>query len=169
MATPRFRTEDARLRSDMEANVTIGVLCNREVVVTSPDTSAGEAAELMRLQHVGDLVVVEERGGEAYPVGIVTDRDLVVEVMAQKVDPNAVTVKELMTRNLETVRDTTDFWDALSHMRACGVRRIPVVNARGGLEGIFTFDDALEFVAEGLVDLVKLVGRQIDQERSARE
>ena len=148
--------------------MTIGVLCNREVIVTGPDTSAEEAAELMRLHHVGDLVVVEERGGEARPVGIVTDRDLVVEVMAQKVEPNAVTVKELMTRDLETVRDTTDFWDAVSHMRACGVRRIPVVNARGGLEGVFTFDDALELVAEGLADLVKVVGRQIDLERRVR-
>ena len=73
-----------------------------------------------------------------------------------------------LAADLETVLDGTDFWDALSHMRACGVRRIPVVNNRGGLEGIFTFDDALELIAEGLVDLVKVVGRQIARERRVR-
>jgi CBS domain-containing protein len=148
--------------------MSIGVLCNREVIVTGPETSAQEAAELMRTHHVGDIVVVEERGGEHRPVGLITDRDLVVELLAQRVDPAAVTVKDLMTRDLETVLEGTDFWDALSHMRACGVRRIPVVNGRGGLEGIFTFDDALELIAEGLADLVKVVGRQISREQRAR-
>jgi CBS domain-containing protein len=148
--------------------MSIGVLCNREVIVTGPETSAQEAAELMRTHHVGDIVVVEERGGERRPVGLITDRDLVVELLAQRVDPAAVTVKDLMTRDLETVLEGTDFWDALSHMRACGVRRIPVVNGRGGLEGIFTFDDALELIAEGLADLVKVVGRQISREQRAR-
>jgi CBS domain-containing protein len=89
-------------------------------------------------------------------------------LLAQRVDPAAVTVKDLMTRDLETVLEGTDFWDALSHMRACGVRRIPVVNGRGGLEGIFTFDDALELIAEGLADLVKVVGRQISREQRVR-
>jgi CBS domain-containing protein len=148
--------------------MSIGVLCNREVIVTGPETSAQEAAELMRTHHVGDIVVVEERGGERRPVGLITDRDLVVELLAQRVDPAAVTVKDLMTRDLETVLEGTDFWDALSHMRACGVRRIPVVNGRGGLEGIFTFDDALELIAEGLADLVKVVGRQISREQRVR-
>jgi CBS domain-containing protein len=151
-----------------EVAMSIGVLCNREVIVTGPDTSAEEAAQLMRTHHVGDVVVVEQRGGERRPIGLITDRDLVVEVMAQRVDPTAVTVKELMTRDLETVLDGTDFWDALSHMRACGVRRIPVVNSRGGLEGIFTLDDALELIAEGLVDLVKVAGKQIARERRVR-
>ena len=148
--------------------MSIGALCNREVIVTGPQTSAQEAAELMRTHHVGDIVVVEERGGERRPVGLITDRDLVVEVLAQRVDPAAVTVKDLMTRDLETVLEGTDFWDALSHMRACGVRRIPVVNGRGGLEGIFTFDDALELIAEGLADLVKVAGRQISREQRVR-
>jgi predicted transcriptional regulator len=92
----------------------------------------------------------------------------VIEVMAQAVDPESVTVKELMTRALETIDEDADFWDALSHMRACGVRRIPVVNARGGLEGIFTFDDALSLLAEALVDLGKIVPRQIAREERDR-
>ena len=148
--------------------MSIGELCNREVVVTEPTTSAQQAAELMREHHVGDLVVVEMRGTERVPVGVITDRDLVIEIIAQCVDPNAVTVRELMTRRVETLRDDVGFWDALSHMRRTGVRRIPVVNARGGLDGIFTFDDALELLAEGLDDLVKVVGGQVARERRAR-
>jgi len=148
--------------------MSIGELCNREVVVTEPSTSAQQAAELMREHHVGDLVVVESRSGQRVPVGVITDRDLVVEIIAQRVDPNAVTVGELMLRRVETLRDDTGFWEALSHMRATGVRRIPVVNAGGGLEGIFTFDDALELLSEGLADLVKVVGGQIAREQRVR-
>jgi len=146
----------------------IGTLCNREVIVTDPGTSALEAARLMRAHHVGDLVVVDDANGARRPVGLITDRDLVVEVMAQRVDPAAVTIDALMTRDLETIPESTEFWDALAHMRACGVRRIPVVNGRGALEGIFTLDDALELISEGLVDMVKVVGRQIARERKTR-
>lgn len=148
--------------------MSVGQLCNRDVVVTGPETSAADAARLMREFHVGDLVVVDERSDERRPIGLITDRDLVIEVMAQAVDPESVTVKELMTRALETIDEDADFWDALSHMRACGVRRIPVVNARGGLEGIFTFDDALSLLAEALVDLGKIVPRQIAREERDR-
>lgn len=148
--------------------MSVGTFCNREVVVTDVETSAAEAARLMREFHVGDVVVVDARDGERRPVGVVTDRDLAIEVMAQAVDPEAVTVKELVTRPLETLNEDTDFWDALSHMRACGVRRIPIVNARGGLEGIFTFDDALSLIAEALVDLGRIVPRQIAREERDR-
>jgi CBS domain-containing protein len=148
--------------------MTVGAICNREVVVTGPETSAAEAAQLMREFHVGDLVVVDMRGGERVPIGLVTDRDLVIEVLAQGVDPTAVTVEALMTREIETVREDTDFWDALSRLRACGVRRMPVVNVRGGLEGIFTFDDSLGLVAEALTDLGKVVARQIAREQRDR-
>ena len=148
--------------------MSIGAVCNREVVVTGPETTAREAAALMRAHHVGDVVVVDEKRGQRRPIGIITDRDLVIEVIAEGIDPASVTVAELMTRDVETIDEGTDFWDALAHMRACGVRRIPVVNEKGGLEGIFTFDDALEIVREGLCDLGKVVDGQIARERRAR-
>jgi CBS domain-containing protein len=148
--------------------MSIGAVCNREVIVTGPETTAREAAELMRAHHVGDIVVVEEKRGQRRPIGLITDRDLVIEVIAEGIDPASVTVAELMTRDLETIEDGTDFWDVLSQMRACGVRRIPIVNKKGGLEGIFTFDDALELIREGLCDLGKVVDGQIARERRAR-
>mgnify|MGYP006286512043 CR=1 FL=1 len=147
--------------------MSVGEYCNREVIVTDKDTSAQEAARLMREYHVGDLLVVEEIGGERVPLGVVTDRDLVVEILAPAVDAEAVAVKDLITRGIATVREDADLWDTLSHMRSLGIRRMPVINDRGGLEGIFTLDDALELISEQVNDLVKLVKREV--QREARE
>jgi CBS domain-containing protein len=122
----------------------------------------------MRRHHVGDLVVLAPNEGVRRPVGVVTDRDLVVEVLAAGVDPAGVTIGELVTRECETVGESADFWDALAHMRACAVRRIPVVDDRGGLVGILTYDDAIELIAEALGDLVRIVPRQIARERQER-
>lgn len=145
--------------------MSIGAVCNREVVVTGPETTAQEAAELMRAHRVGDIVVLDESFDVRRPIGLITERDLVLEVVAEGVDPASVTVGELMTRDLETIEDGTDFWDALARMRACGVRRIPIVNKNGGLEGIFTFDDALELIRRGLCDFGKILDGQIARER----
>jgi CBS domain-containing protein len=145
----------------------VGTLCNREVIVTGTDTSIADAAKLMRDIHVGDVVVLKE-GDEHHPVGLVTDRDIIVEVIAAGLDAEDVTVGDIMTETLETVTVDTDFWDALVHMRAHGVRRLPIVNEEGVLEGILTLDDLLEFVGEVIANLVALVVREIDHEKSSR-
>ena len=144
-----------------------GTLCNREVAVTGSGTSIAEAARLMRRRHVGDLVILSE-DEERRPIGLITDRDLVVEVLAEGVDPESITVADVMTRTLQTIDEDAEFWDALHHMRRHGVRRLPVVNAAGGLEGILTLDDALELVSEALTDLVGLISRQSEQEKQTR-
>ena len=148
--------------------MTVGRLCNREVVITGRESSAAEAARLMREFHVGDLVIVE--AGEARkPVGLVTDRDVVVEVVAAGLDPESVSVADLITRPVATITEDTDFWEALAQMRKEGVRRMPVVSEAGGLEGIFTLDDALGLLAEASSNLVALVSREIDQEERTRK
>ncbi|MGE0625857.1 MAG: CBS domain-containing protein [Pseudomonadales bacterium] len=147
--------------------MSVGTLCNREVAVTGADTSITEAARLMRRRHVGDLVILSE-DEERRPVGLVTDRDLVVEILAEGVEPDTITVADVMTRSLQTIDEDADFWDALHHMRRHGIRRLPVVNAAGGLEGIITLDDALELVSEALSDLVGLISRQSEQEKQNR-
>jgi len=147
--------------------MSVGTLCNREVAVTGADTSIAEAARLMRRRHVGDLVILSE-DEERRPVGLVTDRDLVVEVLAEDVAPDSISVADVMTRTLVTIDEDADFWDALHQMRHHGVRRLPVVNAAGGLEGIITLDDALELVSEALSDLVSLISRESEQEKQAR-
>lgn len=148
--------------------MSVGEVCIRDVVVLAPGASISEAAQLMRNHHVGDVVIVEEVFGERRPVGLVTDRDIVVEVVAEGLDPQAISVTDVMTRKIETVTETTSVWDAVRRMRACGVRRMPVVNEHGALQGIFTLDDALQTIGECLGDLTRLVERGMDRERKTR-
>lgn len=135
----------------------IGEICNREVVIVQPDDSVLEAGRLMRQFHVGDVVVVEDSGGVRVPVGVVTDRDLVVEIIAPELDPKVITVGDIMTPEVATVKEHTGVFEAIQFMRAKGVRRLPVVNDSGGLVGILTLDDLLELLAEELLELGKLV------------
>lgn len=149
--------------------MSVGDLCNREVVYVHPDDSAANAVQLMRNQHVGDVVVVEEGGGgQRIPVGIVTDRDIVIEIVAQGVDPEAVTVRDIMGDELHTIDQGQDLYMALGLMRDQGVRRLPVVNEGGGLEGLLTIDDVIELLAEMLSDITTLIGREQVFEHSHR-
>lgn len=146
----------------------LGEICNREVVVVERAASATDAARMMRGYHVGDLVVVEARNGERVPVGILTDRDLVVEVMAQELDPQAVTAGDLMSYELTKAWEQDDVEQALELMRSRGIRRLPVVDEFGALIGIVTVDDLLEYVGEQLSDLVRVAGREQQRERALR-
>jgi CBS domain-containing protein len=138
----------------------VGDVCNREVVIADRNTLLTDAARLMRKHHVGDVIVVEERGDQRYPVGVLTDRDLVVEVLANEVDPQNLLVGDVMSFDLITTRQDEDLSEALKHMRDKGIRRVPVVSERGALVGILTMDDMLDLLAEQLADLVILVGRE---------
>lgn len=146
----------------------VGELCNREVVITDKATVVTEAAQLMRTYHVGDLVVVEERDGRRFPVGIVTDRDIVVEVVAAGVNPEALKVGDIMGAQVATVRENDGLFEAMRAMRDQGVRRMPVVDAAGALVGILTLDDLLELLAEELGELAKLVTREWQREKATR-
>jgi CBS domain-containing protein len=135
----------------------ISEVCNREVVIVRADDSVLEAARLMRQHHVGDVLVVEDRGGSRVPIGIVTDRDLVVEIMAAQLDPMAITVGDIMVSELVTVKESAGLFEAIEYMHAKGVRRLPVVDDNGGLAGILTLDDLLELLAEEMAALARLV------------
>lgn len=141
-------------------------ICNRSVVVTAGKTSVQEASRLMREHHVGSLVVVEDTSRGRRPVGIVTDRDVVIEVVAAGVDPATVTVGEIMGPELVTAREADEPWDTIRVMRERGVRRIPVVGDDGLLVGIVTVDDLLEILAEQLDGLAKVISAE--QRREAR-
>jgi len=145
--------------------MSIGEVCNREVIVVQRDEAIMDAVQLMRQYHVGDVVIVEERQGERLPVGILTDRDIVVELLAQQVDLDAVSVGDAMSYELLTLNEEAELLDALKQMRARGVRRAPVVSSRGALIGIITLDDLLELLMEQVADLVGLVSRERRMER----
>ena len=146
----------------------VGEICNREVVVAEKALSVVAAAQLMRKHHVGDLVVVEEKAGRKHPVGIVTDRDIVVEVVAAGVNPEALKVGDIMGPEVATVRESEGLFEALRYMRDKGVRRMPVVDGAGGLVGILTLDDLLSLLAEEMTELAKLVSHERQREATAR-
>jgi CBS domain-containing protein len=138
----------------------IGDLCNRDVVCASRETTVAQAAKLMRQHHVGDVVVIDRPDAERMPIGIVTDRDIVVEVVALGVDPNTVTLGDLMSwGELVTAHESDTYAATLSLMHAKGVRRMPVINAAGVLVGIVSMDDMLpRYVAE-LSELADLAAK----------
>ena len=146
----------------------VGEICNREVIIMQANEIVSESARLMRNHHVGDVMVVEERDGIRVPVGIVTDRDLVVEIMALELDQMAITVGDIMTSGLISVPEDVGVFEAIEYMRAKGVRRLPVVDGKGGLIGILTLDDLLGLLAEELSDLAKTVKHEQSKERVSR-
>jgi CBS domain-containing protein len=145
-----------------------GELCNREVVIAYRNTPLVEAARLMREHHVGSLVVVVDRLSERVPVGILTDRDIVVAVVAKEVDPRSLTAGDVAAGDLVTVREKDGIPDALRLMREKGVRRVPVLTHSGALAGILTIDDLLELMAEELGAFACTIDRERVRETRAR-
>jgi CBS domain-containing protein len=148
-----------------EDTMAIGNVCTTEVAVAGRNTTVQDAARMMRQLHVGDLVVVE--GGKT-PVGIVTDRDIVLSVVATGLDPAVFTIGDLITRDLVTCRYDTGVFECIQLMRIHGVRRMPVIDRDGGLVGIVSVDDLVELLADELGELGKLIAREQAHEFQAR-
>jgi CBS domain-containing protein len=146
----------------------VGEICTRDIVFCDRCSSVVEIARLMRNHHVGDIIVSERRDSGLVPVGVVTDRDLAIEVLAQEVDPRKLSAGDLIDRELVTVAETDAVYNAIWLMRSKGVRRLPVVNQQGLLIGVLTADDVIEFLAEELSELARVVPRQVKLEQTAR-
>jgi len=149
---------------------TLASICNRSVAFPTRETTVAAAAKLMRHGHIGSLVVVEQmNGGKRIPAGIVTDRDIVVEVIATGLDPAVITVGDIMEPELVVGRESDSVLETLEIMRFKGVRRLPTVDREGQLVGIVTVDDLLEILAEQLNELATIVAREQSHEASARK
>lgn len=146
----------------------IGEICNREVVFAYRNTSIPETAQLMRNHHVGDLVVVDEKNGGRIPVGIVTDRDIIIELVAKGADVNTVTAGDIMSPELVTARESEGVFETIQLMRLKGVRRIPIVDAGGGLAGIVSVDDLFDLLAQEMNELARLISREQIRETKTR-
>lgn len=140
--------------------VTAGEYCNRELVIVSRSEPVREAINLMRTRHVGDVIVVDRQGDMLLPVGILTDRDIVVELLAEDVDLDTVSIGDVMSDQLVTIPEDTGLLDSIKYMQTKGVRRLPVIDHQGSLVGIITIDDVLELVAELLRDLATLIQKE---------
>ncbi|MBI4819831.1 MAG: CBS domain-containing protein [Deltaproteobacteria bacterium] len=142
-------------------------ICTRQVVTMFDDGTVLDAARLMRAHHVGDVIVL--RAPDESPIGIVTDRDIVVGAVALGVsDLASIFVRDLITRDLVTVNDDDDVFTAMEIMWPHGVRRIPVLGADGRLSGILTYDDLVHRISEQLADLTRTVKRQVEREKALR-
>jgi CBS domain-containing protein len=148
--------------------MSVSLVSNPNVATIAAGAGVADAAELMRQEHVGDLVVVERRGSAQVPIGILTDRDIVVGVVAKRVAPESVTVGDAMTRDVLTVREDSSLEFALREMRRYGVRRAPVIRANGDLVGVIAIDDLIQHLAVQLSRLADLIRVEQDAELRTR-
>lgn len=138
--------------------------CVRSVVHVDRETTIQEAAHLMRQHHVGDLIVADRGHESVVPVGIITDRDIVLSVVAPKLDASVITVGDVMANELVTCRDDLGVTECIRKMRSKGVRRMPIVNDQGHLVGIVSIDDMIELLADELGEVAKLIAREQGRE-----
>ncbi|HEX8785743.1 MAG TPA: CBS domain-containing protein [Telluria sp.] len=147
----------------------VGKLCTVDTVSCTRDETVQGAALIMRKHHVGDIVVVDEPDGERSPVGIVTDRDIVVSVIALGLDPLGLEVGDIMSDDLLVAGEHEDVDSVIERMRQRGIRRVPVVGEDGRLAGIVSADDLLGYLAEEMEDLSRISPYQQNHERRARQ
>ena len=122
----------------------------------------------MRDYHVGSIVVTKKDEGITKPIGIITDRDIVIDVIAKDISPEKVTVNGIMNSKLITGKDTDQLWNSLRTMRTHGIRRMPVIDSNGSLVGIITADDILELFSEELLDLTRLIALEQKKEETLK-
>lgn len=148
--------------------MSIRTICSHEAVTVKADATVLEAAQLMRHRHVGDVVVVQDNQGKSMPLGIVTDRDLVIEVVATELDCKVMTVSDIMVRPLSVIAENAGIFETIKLMTSKGIRRLPVVNNQGVLTGIVTLDDLLILLSSEIGAMAKLLTREIKKEASSR-
>ena len=146
----------------------IGEICTREVVCASAETTVAAAAKLMRQYHIGDVIVTRNNGGKRVPLGIVTDRDIVLSVVAPELPSATITIGDIMGQELITAGENEDVFETILRMRNKGVRRMPIVDEDGGLAGIVSIDDIIEVLAEEMTGLARLISREQLHEQQAR-
>ncbi len=145
-------------------------LCRTDVATVRQIDELSAAAKCMRDAHVGYLVVAEPLplGGWSRPVGVLTDRDIVIEVLAKDLDPRTVTVGDVMTREPVVVGEEHTLSFALKAMRRVGTRRIPVVGAAGHLVGVLSLDDVVGYLAQEIHEASTAVRHELEVEKVQR-
>lgn len=146
----------------------VGQYCKHCVVAIAGNADVVEVAQLMRERHIGFIVVYEHGDDIRRPIGVLTDRDIVLGIVAKDIDPHSVTVKDAMTRQPLVANESDDLGDALQAMRMAGIRRVPVVDERGALTGVIALDDAIELITGLLCDISGSIKSEQRQEWRAR-
>jgi CBS domain-containing protein len=152
----------------MGADMNVGEICSRVVAVAESGTPVQEAAKRMRDHHIGALVVTEGGAEARRPIGILTDRDLVVEVVAAGVDYRTLTVGDIMSERPATTKESASLFEVIAQMRGGGVRRLVVVDAKWHLLGIVAMDDLIPVLAEEMSALAQAIRMEQRRETQRR-
>ena len=146
--------------------MTVGSICKRSVVAVPKGESIVDVAKRMRMLHVGTVIVIEDRKSKHFPVGILTDRDIVLSIVASEPEHlPSILVRDVINDDLLTAHEGTSLADAVKMMQERGVRRLPIVDHEGVLVGIVTADDVIRFLAEELNQVVQLMNQEERVER----
>jgi CBS domain-containing protein len=138
-------------------------------VFARKDESVAAAAKLMRENHVGCLVVTDEDNGKRVPVGMLTDRDITVGVVAPGLDADTILVGDVMSGELLSVQEDAGIAETVELMRVRGIRRLPVTDSDGALVGLIAADDILSLLAEEIAGIAGMVAREEKRERITRK
>lgn len=148
--------------------MSIRQICTPEVVCINRNATIAQAAEQMREFHVGTLVVVEGANDNFFPIGLITDRDIVVSVVAAHISPDDLIVGEVMNPQLTTVQIDEDVYETIQMMSARGIRRVPVLDKEGKIVGIVSQDDLLAHLSREMISLSMISRRQQVKEAVAK-
>lgn len=136
--------------------MTVFDCCQKNVVSVTTDATVQFVAGLMKEKNIGCVVVTQKDR----PIGIVTDRDLVLRGVPAGEDPDRVTIDTLMTREVVTIRGDKGIFEAIQLMKTAGVRRIPVVDIKGHLIALLTVDDIIRLIAREMADIARIIGKE---------
>ncbi|RME09464.1 MAG: CBS domain-containing protein [Aquificota bacterium] len=129
----------------------------KEVITLRPDNMVYDAVRLMKEKNVGSVVIVDE---DNKPVGIITDRDVVIRVVYDGLDVKNTPLERVMTRGLSVLDEDMGLFEALRFMKDEGVRRYPVVNSEGKLTGFFSLDDVLFLLGKELAAVADIIAKE---------
>ena len=138
------------------------------VICVHPDATLSEAAQIMRAHHIGDVIVVSEKGGKRLPVGIVTDRDITIETFGQDVRGDDLLVEDIMSDEIVCAKASDDVFSIICLMKETGVGRIPLVDDDGALVGIVTGKKLFQALLQGMQDLASVSDQQQRREQVLR-
>jgi CBS domain-containing protein len=148
-----------------ETPVNVGEICSKNIVYVLKQDSVLDVARVMREQQVGSVVVVDNTNGELMPQGLITDHDLVLEVLAANIAPSVLMAEDILTCELFCVNETHNVKKALKYLRYYGVKSVPVVNVKGVLVGIFSIEDALAKLSGEFSELIKFLSYELMNEK----
>ncbi len=153
---------DPTQQSKQMFNPLLEQLYEPDVVCLKPSNSLYEAAKEMLDNHIGNVLIVDENSDKNIPVGIITDRDIVINSLAKKVDPATIKLSSIMTKKIVTAPEDADLSTLVKLLTEQGIGRIPIVDTAGELKGILSSKRLFQYFAQGLCELSSL---SVEQQR----